>query len=445
MATMSELSRRVTLKAEALVPQTASAKRAARLLALTLVALLVFAAFAPWQQSISGAGRVIAYAPVDRRQPVDAPISGKLVNWSVREGSVVEAGQVLAEVQDNDPRYLERLGIEQSAVRDKLENYEQRVVAFEQQVVTAIEQRRTEISSSQAKLRATGEKLNSIDRKLEASEAALETAIINLGRVKALSERGLSAQRDLELAGLGATKARTDRDGALADVLAARSDLEGARASLEKARADGDAKIQEAEAKLRSARSDFADARTSGARIEISIARQDNQLVRAPRAGVILQVLVAQGGQQVKQGDTLAVLVPATEDRAVEVWVDGNDAPIISPGRQVRLQFEGWPAVQFTGWPSVAVGTFGGVVSFIDSHDDGKGNFRLLVVPEKSGEQWPSARFLRQGARAKAWVLLERVPLGFELWRRFNGFPPMLESAPDRLDKHKLEDKGGEK
>jgi hypothetical protein len=111
----------------------------------------------------------------------------------------------------------------------------------------------------------------------------------------------------------------------------------------------------------------------------------------------------------------------------VEIWIDGNDAAIVSEGRRVRLQFEGWPAVQFTGWPSVAVGTFGGVVSFID-------HFRLVVVPDPEDEPWPSARFLRQGVRANGWVLLERVKLGFELWRRFNGFPPMLESAPGGAD-----------
>jgi hypothetical protein len=135
------------------------------------------------------------------------------------------------------------------------------------------------------------------------------------------------------------------------------------------------------------------------------------------------------------------MLVPVTDDRAVEVWVDGNDAAIVSEQRQVRLQFEGWPAVQFVGWPSVAVGTFGGVVAFIDPHDDGKGNFRVVMVPDPKSEPWPSARFLRQGVRTKAWILLERVSLGFELWRRFNGFPPMLEKEPASEPKQSTEKK----
>lgn len=436
---------KVTLKAEALVPQATSALAVARRLAVTLAVLVPLGLWAPWQQSVSGVGRVLAYAPVERRQNIEAPISGRVARWLVREGSAVREGEPLLELQDNDPQYLARLGLERQAVQEKFENYEERVVAFEQQVTTAIEMKRSDLLSVQAKLRASIEKLSSIERKQEAAEAALETAMVNLGRVRALSERGLSAQRDLELAQLGATKARTDRDGAQADVQAARGDLDAARAALDKARADGDAKIQEAEAKLRSARSDLADSRSSRAKVDVSIARQDHQLVRAPRAGVIQQVLVAQGAQQIKQGDVLAVLVPDTSDRAVEVWIDGNDAAIVSAGRHVRLQFEGWPAVQFTGWPAVAVGTFGGVISFIDPQDDGQGNFRLLVVPDPAGEPWPSPRFLRQGVRTKAWVLLERVSLGFELWRRFNGFPPMLERAPDAENDSKAESKGGKK
>ena len=93
---------------------------------------------------------------------------------------------------------------------------------------------------------------------------------------------------------------------------------------------------------------------------------------------------------------------------------------------KVRLQFEGWPAVQFVGWPSVAVGTFGGTVAFVDQTDNGKGKFRIVVVPDEDDDPWPEHRYLRQGVRANGWVLLNEVSLGFELWRQFNGFPPVV-------------------
>jgi hypothetical protein len=96
----------------------------------------------------------------------------------------------------------------------------------------------------------------------------------------------------------------------------------------------------------------------------------------------------------------------------------------------VRIQFEGWPAVQFAGWPSVAVGTFGGRVAFVDSADDGRGDFRIVVLPDPEDGPWPAASYLRQGVLAKGWVLLNQVSLGFEIWRQFNGFPPTTSPPP---------------
>lgn len=420
----------VLLEAERMVPAPQRLRAIARGLIVSMVVFVIAALVAPWQQSVSGVGRVIAYAPVERRQVLEAPVSGRVLRWLVQEGSRVKAGDPLVELSDNDPERVTRLGTEHEAATTKVESYGQRVEALTLGVESAKAARRSEIVASEAKLRAAAGKLRANEQKLEGASAALETAQLNVERVRALSQRGLAARRELELAELSLTKARTERDGAQADVSATLGELDAARASLEKARAEGEAKVQDAEAKLRSGLSDSADSRASLARIEGSIARQQNQLVRAPRDGVVLSVIAAQGGDQVKEGDALAWIVPDTEGHAVELWVDGNDAAIVSEGRKVRLQFEGWPAVQFTGWPSVAVGSFGGTVAFVDPHDDGKGNFRVVVTPDVQAEPWPSSRFLRQGVRTKGWVLLEQVTLGFELWRRFNGFPPMLESAP---------------
>jgi hypothetical protein len=113
--------------------------------------------------------------------------------------------------------------------------------------------------------------------------------------------------------------------------------------------------------------------------------------------------------------------------------------PLIREGRPVRLQFEGWPAVQFTGWPSVAVGTFGGKVALVDATDDGTGRFRILVRPETE-DAWPTNITLRQGVRVNGWVLLDQVTIGYELWRRFNGFPPTVK--PPAGEKTGDKDKG---
>ena len=166
---------------------------------------------------------------------------------------------------------------------------------------------------------------------------------------------------------------------------------------------------------------ELAQANIDKVSIDVRIARQQTQLIKAQVAGVIYKRLTGQESVVVSAGAVLAQIMPETQSRAVELWIDGNDIPFVRLHQKARLQFEGWPAIQFRGWPEIAVGTFGGVVSFIDPTDNGLGLFRAVIVPD---EKWPDARFLRQGVRVHGWVQLGKVPLWYELWRQFNGFPP---------------------
>jgi multidrug efflux pump subunit AcrA (membrane-fusion protein) len=218
--------------------------------------------------------------------------------------------------------------------------------------------------------------------KLDAAQNALITSRKNLERQKTLVVAGLSSQRAAELAELEYAKY-------LSDVSSASAEL---------------------------------------ARLETRIARQASQAVTAPRDGIVQRILAPQGGVVVKQGQELALIVPETANRAVELVVSGNDAPLLSVGRRVRLQFEGWPAVQFAGWPCVAVGTFGGTIGVIDPGADEDGRVRIIVFPGE-GEEWPDARYLRQGVRVIGWILLDNVKLGWEMWRQFNGFPASLRAS----------------
>lgn len=166
---------------------------------------------------------------------------------------------------------------------------------------------------------------------------------------------------------------------------------------------------------------ELAQANIDKVNIDVRIARQQTQLIKAQVAGIIFKRLTGQESVVVPAGAVLAQIMPETQSRAVELWIDGNDIPFVRLHQKARLQFEGWPAVQFRGWPEIAVGTFGGVVSFIDPTDNGLGLFRAVIVPD---EKWPEWQFLRQGVRVHGWVQLGKVPLWYELWRQFNGFPP---------------------
>ena len=178
------------------------------------------------------------------------------------------------------------------------------------------------------------------------------------------------------------------------------------------------------------------------------IERFKARIVTSPCDGTVFRISanVAQGGQYVKEDEELAVIVPDSAERVVELMVDGVDAPIIAAFMEqtgeaphVRLQFEGWPAIQFAGWPSLATGTFGGKIKQIDATDDGNGRFRVLIEQSalEPADIWPAGDRLRQGNQAVGWIFLNKVSLGYELWRNLNGFPPVSDSKDAGKDKEK--------
>ena len=179
----------------------------------------------------------------------------------------------------------------------------------------------------------------------------------------------------------------------------------------------------------KNAQSSEAQALSNFTQIQSRYSRQETQLLLAPSDGTIVRLQVGSSSVVVNQGQVVAIFVPKSDQLSVQLFIKGRDLPLIHEGRQVRLQFEGWPAIQFSGWPSVAVGTFGGVVTFVDQTATNEGLFRVIIIPQK-GEKWPESRYIRQGTRVNGWVLLNSVSLGYELWRQFNGFPPSLDTAP---------------
>ncbi|MFL5785696.1 MAG: HlyD family secretion protein [Bacteriovoracaceae bacterium] len=180
----------------------------------------------------------------------------------------------------------------------------------------------------------------------------------------------------------------------------------------------------------KNAQSQEAQALATWTQMQSKFTRQESQLVTAPVDGTIVRLQVGTSSVVVSQGQVLAIFVPKSDHLSAQIFIRGRDLPLVYEGRKVRLQFEGWPAIQFSGWPSVAVGTFGGVVTFVDQTATPDGLFRVIIIPEK-GQKWPASRFIRQGTRVNGWILLNNVSLGYELWRQFNGFPPSLDTPPD--------------
>ena len=407
-------------------------------LILSMIACLAI----PWQQSVAGKGRVITYDPNHRMQEIDAPISGRLMDImpELVEGLHVSKGEVLMEIELVDPILMERYTQQLDAQTRKLKAEETIVFAYQQQVRAFKDVReQTELAQDEY-LKVAEQKLLAEEENFKAMVAAYDQAEKDSVRRKELFEKKVESKYEWELAVRKAAEAKSKLEQAKAYVKAAQSEITAKRAEREHKLREADAKIESADAVYRKSQADVESSRKELADIQNKQSLQVQPVV-APLDGYVLKLCSFQGGQIVSAGQPLLELVPATADRAVELKVDGNDAPLVASHtatdqpRKVRLQFEGWPAVQFSGWPSVAVGTFGGIVASVDRTDDGVGKFRIVVTPDPDDRPWPDAEYLRQGIRVNGWVLLNNVPLGQELWRQMNGFPPIVSMpSPAKQD-----------
>ena len=402
------------------------------LLFLSIVAML----FAPWQQSVSGKGSVIAFAPEGRQQTIEAPVKGRVVDWDpkvIYEGARVRKDQTILQIRNIDPEYLNRLNDQRDALKRELKANQTVVRAYEAQREAFRTVKTEVVAAADQYIKQAEQKIEEHKQKVAASKAAEFQANEDFKRQKYLFEKDVKSEKDMQVAERKWKETQSKFNEA-------KFALKGSQNALAAKKNERAAKEREAEAKIKSVTALLEKAQGSVAKLEkaiseidVKVAQQQNQEVKAPRDGFILKMMVNQGGEIVKEGDPLFILVPDTADRAVEIWLSGNDAPLVNPGDHVRLQFEGWPAVQFTGWPSVAVGTFGGTVFSVDATDNGRGQFRILVIPDENDKPWPSDRFLRQGVRANGWVLLKQVSLGYEMWRRMNGFPPVVDTNEPKL------------
>ena len=412
------------------------ARRIARWLGMLFLSLLILLGITPWQQNMRGLGKVIAYTPAERQQIISAQVEGRVTSWLVREGSQVKQGQVLAELLDNDPLFLQRLLSEQEAVLAKQEATNRRAATLQEQTERAKPQA---LAAAQSRIEMARERRNAAEQAVQAAKAAKQTASLNLSRQQHLRQKGLSSERTLELSQLEMAQRTTEVERTQAVLEAAHNEVEALRSDWQKLAADTSANIEKSRADLNKAIEDQNSARSDLLKVQTRLARQQTQTVIAPRDGIVLRLLANPGAEMIMPGQALAILIPDTKERAVELWVAGNDLPLIVTNSRVRLQFEGYPAIQFGGWPEFSVGSFGGKVALIDATDDGKGHFRILVTPDADDIAWPSVRFLRQGVRVKGWVLLGQVTLGYELWRIFNGFPPLILPEPELMDIQKYD------
>jgi len=401
--------------------------------------------FLPWRQTITGTGKVTVFSPMNRPQTVNSQINAKLVKIYIHEGDWVERGQLLIEFEELDEKFLdksqlERLKAQRLAYLDKRNAVERLISTLERQINSLVRVQSAVVPNADIEIRQTEDKLTASQQKLRAAEQNYKTAQLNFTRSEKLFEKGLISKRDLELAELAIVKSRSEYEASTAELNIASRDITQSQLGLTKVSAEAALKVQEAEAKLAQSFEKLADINSEIFKLDINLANLESRIsqrkIYAPVDGQVVRLKVLGQGETVKSGSEILTIVPKTSDQAVELYISDVFAPLVSVGREVRLQFSGFPALQFSGWPSVALGTFPGIVKVIDANANENGEYRILVQPDykrikaNKDKPWPKGDFLRPGSNVVGWVILDEVPVWYEFWRILNGFPPTVISNP---------------
>jgi multidrug resistance efflux pump len=389
--------------------KTPSAGRILARWLMVLGLLFILFLFLPWQQNITGTGKITALNPAHRPQSVQAVIAGQIQQWHVREGQLVSAGDTivtLREVKEKyfDPDFLLRLQQQLSAKKNGLASKKEKASALRRQIDALRNGMQRKTEQAMANLEAEKIKLKNAESQYLRNKKLFEAGNIPLTKFQEIEYKYQNSEADFTSATVEIGRLRAEFEEKISK---SESDLNATEAD-----------VFETEAEISKLTNEYTNMQIRNGQYQI-LAPQDGYVVRAMRAGI---------GETIKEGDAVCLIMPESTDLAVEMYVKAMDVPLISRGRKVRVEFDGWPALQFSGWPSISVGTFGGTIEVIDYVSSNPGEFRILVTPDKDDERWPSQ--LRVGSGTRGWVMLDNVPMWYELWRKLNGFPPSLYKAP---------------
>ena len=374
--------------------------------------------FLPWQQNIHGTGQVTALSPSNRPQTIQTIIAGRIQDWKIREGQFVEKGDTIAiisEVKEKyfDPKMLLRLREVIQSKEKSLASKDLKARALKRQVRALEEGMNIKMEQSRAKLEAERVRFSNAKNQYERNKKLFEAGNIPLTKFQ-----------DIEYKYQGSE-----------------ADFMNAEIEIDRVQAEFLDKINKAESDLNNTLSEQFETQADLAKlgneyVNMEI-RSQQYFILAPQAGQVVKATKAGIGETIKEGDPVCSIMPLSTDVAVEMYVKAMDVPLISKGRKVRVEFDGFPALQFSGWPSISVGSFGGTVEVIDVVNTHPGEFRILVIPDLKDIAWPKQ--IRVGSGTKSWIMLDNVSVWYELWRQLNGFPASLYAEPksDKQDNKK--------
>ncbi|WP_282143494.1 HlyD family secretion protein [Cellulophaga baltica] len=404
----------------------------------------VIVLFLPWTQNVRGKGSLTSLRPDQRPQTIQSPIPGRIEKWFVQEGDFVHKGDTIlfiSEIKNEyfDPKLVERTGDQIKAKEMSVVSYEGKVKALNNQIGALATERGLKLQQAKNKLLQSKLKVQSDSIDLTAATTNLEIAERQYNRTVQLQEEGLKAVTDVETKRLKLQETQAKLISQENKLLASRNEILNASVEVSRVQAEYTDKISKAQSDMYTAQSGQYDSQAQVTKLENQFTnyemRNDMYYIKAPQSGYINKAIKAGIGETFKEGDKLVGIMPSVYDKAVEMFIEPLDLPLIHRGEKVRIEFDGWPAIVFSGWPNASYGTYGGTVVAVETFISPNGKYRVLLAQDPEDQAWPDE--IRVGSGASTIALLEDVPIWYELWRQLNGFPPNYYQPTSETTKDK--------
>lgn len=398
-----------------------------------LLLLLVVIMLLPWTQNIPSTGKISTLRPEQKPQTINTVISGKVEKWFVKDGDIVKKGDTIlfiSEIKDDyfDPNLIDRTEQQLKSKELSVLSYTDKIKSLDTRVDALLDQSRLKLQQTKLKLNQTQLKFKTDSIEYYTAQINAKIAEEQFHRFEKLYKDGFKSQTELETRKLTLQRTQANVVATQQKLLQSRNDILDARVEYSAVVSKFRDEVSKAESDKFTALSSMYEAEVDVTKLQGKVAnysiRNGMYYVLAPQDGVVTKVLSSGIGETIKQGEAIATIMPSVYDLVVEIYIKPVDLPLVKKGDHARLQFDGWPAIVFSGWPNASYGTFDGEVFAVDNFADEEGRFRVLIAPNKQAKPWPKA--LRVGGGTNSIILLNNVPIGYELWRLINGFPPQF-------------------
>jgi len=422
-------------------------KKSSKILRRMIVIFLLIVlgvAFLPWTQNVRSNGVITTLKPDQKPQGINSIIDGRIEKWFVQEGDFVNEGDTIlkiSEVKDSyfDNDLLSRTKNQVDLKRESVKNYGNKVDVQKNQIQLLTKEK-------DLKILMINNKLIQANLKVQNDSINHVTALVNneiaqnqFDRTKSLYEQGLKSKSNLEEKRVKLQQTFSYEIGAKNKWLNSKNDLIGLKIELSNVIVKFKNSVNKVESSIISTRSQKIDVEANLNKLENTFSnysfRNGLYYITAPKSGYVTKTITSGIGEIIKAGNEILTLMPSEYDLAVEMYINPIDLPLVHKGEKVRIQFDGWPSIVFSGWPNTSFGTFGGEIYAIDQYIGENGKYRILIKADESDKTWPDA--LRFGTGTSNLIMLNDVPIWYELWRNINGFPSEFYTVKSKKIKNK--------